>query len=125
MVEPLPELFARLQANYAGVDRVTCVQAAVSATDGARPLFHLQPDPDLPYWQDMIASFERDVLVAHGREIQDIEERIVTTEVPTLTFTTLCSQPRPRSRRPAGLRHRGSRLGDPARRSTSNATGRA
>jgi FkbM family methyltransferase len=92
MVEPLPDLFARLEANYAGIDRVTPVQAAVSAGDGTRTLYHLAPDPDLPYWQDMIASFERDVLLAHAGEIAGLEERIVTTEVPTLTFASLCTR---------------------------------
>ena len=91
MVEPLPPLFARLQANYGAIDRVALERAAISGEDGARPIYHLVHDPSLPYWHDMIASFDRDVLLAHAGEIPDIARRIVATEVPTRTFASLCA----------------------------------
>jgi FkbM family methyltransferase len=95
MVEPVPHIFAKLQANYAAIERVTPVNVAIGDRDGQLPFFHLA-DPEeqghdgLPDWADGIGSFSRDVLLSHAHAIPDVEQLIVQTEVPTVTFDTLC-----------------------------------
>ncbi len=95
MVEPVPYVFARLRANYGSLDRVALENAAIAERDGSLPFFHLrQADrgerEDLPDWYDGIGSFDRDVVASHANHIPDIEERIVRSEVPALTFESLC-----------------------------------
>jgi FkbM family methyltransferase len=95
MVEPVPYVFERLRHNYAGLDRVTLENAAVADRDGRVPFYHLREvDPDerdrLPPWYDGIGSLSRANVLAHRRHIPDIDERIVRSEVPCLTFESLC-----------------------------------
>ena len=94
MVEPVPYLFERLSANYAGVAGIAVENAAVADRDGTQPFFHIAPAPEgeLPYWYDEIGSFSRDFVLRHAPEIPDIEERLVETEVETLTFASLCER---------------------------------
>ncbi|HUA02482.1 MAG TPA: FkbM family methyltransferase [Solirubrobacteraceae bacterium] len=97
MVEPVPYVYARLERNYAGVDRVALENVAIADGDGTKPFFHLAAVEDheregLPRWYDGIGSFSRAAVVDHARLIPDIEQRLVTTEVPCLTFASLCER---------------------------------
>ena len=95
MVEPVPYVFARLQANYGDLDRVALANVAISDRDGRMPFWHLEeagPDDSaqLPDWYDELGSFSRETILGHGDQIPDIERRLRCTEVPTMTFDTLC-----------------------------------
>ncbi len=70
---------------------------AVAASDGEALLHHLREANDderarLPRWYDALGSFDRDVVLSHRAFIPDIDERIVSTTVPTVTFATLCGR---------------------------------
>ena len=96
LVEPLPDLFTQLKANYARcADRLTFENVAIADHDGVMPFYLLAPVADyraegLPYWYDALGSFQRDVIAVHVSAIPDIERRIVQRDVQTLTFATLC-----------------------------------
>jgi FkbM family methyltransferase len=94
MVEPVPHIFERLRANYDGVAGVTLENCAIADREGLMPFFHLRPsdEPGLPDWYDLIGSFSRENVLSHRDEIPDIEERIVETQVTTLTFDALCEK---------------------------------
>ncbi len=97
MVEPVPYVFERLRRNYGDVPGVELENAAIADRDGHLPFFHLAhvDDPQregLPHWYDAIGSFSREAILRHRREIPDIEERLVTTAVPALTFDSLCAK---------------------------------
>ena len=98
MVEPVPYIFARLERNYAGIDRVTLVNAAIAAgADGELPFFHLRDaSPEeraaLPDWYDGIGSFSREAVLGHAPHMPDIAERIVEARVPAYTFDSLLEQ---------------------------------
>ena len=97
LVEPVPYLFERLRANYAGVARVQFENAAIAEADGALDFYHLpEAPPDerehLPEWYDTIGSFSRETVMRHATAIDGIAERIVETQVPTLTFESLCER---------------------------------
>jgi FkbM family methyltransferase len=95
MVEPVPYVFARLRDNYGSLGRVELENAAIADHDGTLPFFHLreagaEERGGLPGWYDGIGSFDRDVVASHADHIPDIEDRIVRSEVPALTFESLC-----------------------------------
>lgn len=96
MVEPLPWLFTRLEANFGGFRRLQLVNAAVGDHDGTQPLYHLAPHEgplgDLPPWYDALGSFRREVVLSHVGAIPDVEDRLRVTEVATLTFASLCER---------------------------------
>ena len=97
MVEPVPYVFARLERNYGGLDRVALENVAIADRDATKPFFHLAAVEDheregLPRWYDGIGSFSRAAVVDHVRLIPDIERRLVATQVPCLTFASLCER---------------------------------
>ena len=95
MVEPVPYIFEKLRANYDAVEGVSPVNVAVADRDGELPFFHLAEPAEedrarLPDWADGIGSFSREAVLSHARAIPDVERLIVRTEVPALTFESLC-----------------------------------
>src|SRR5438309_661024 len=46
--------------------------------------------PGLPIWFDALGSLNKEVVLAHERFIPDIEKRLVETQLPSLTFDSLC-----------------------------------
>ena len=97
MVEPVPYVFERLQRNYGHLDRLALANVAIADRDGRLPFFHLAPAGEeerarLPDWYDALGSFSRDAVLGHAKHIPDVERRLVETEVPCLTFTSLCER---------------------------------
>jgi FkbM family methyltransferase len=95
MVEPVPYVFERLRQNYGEVDRVTLVNTAIADRDGEMPFFHMReagPEETVPDWYHGTGSFSRDAVLRHAKDIPDVEDRLVTTSVPCLTFESLCAR---------------------------------
>lgn len=95
LVEPVPYVFARLQRNYAGVDRVRFENAAVADVDGEREFHFLRErtdGDDVWRWYDALGSFRREVLLSHTAQVPDIAERVTSAPMPCLTFDTLCAK---------------------------------
>lgn len=94
MVEPVPYVFERLRRNYEHVAGVTLDRVAIADHDGVLSFHHLREAEDgetgLPQWYDGIGSFSRKKVLTHRRHIPDIDERLISTEVPCLTFDSLC-----------------------------------
>ncbi len=81
MVEPVPYVFERLRAAYAGNDRVTLENAAIADRNGRLPFYHLAEAADyepegMPEWYDGIGSLSCDAVLSHARAIPDIEARL-------------------------------------------------
>jgi FkbM family methyltransferase len=97
MVEPVPYVFERLRANYGDLDRIAFANVAIADRDGELPFYHLAEVSEdererVPGWYDGLGSFSRDVVLDHAREIPDIAERLVRTDVPTRTLASLCRE---------------------------------
>jgi FkbM family methyltransferase len=94
LLEPVPYVFERLKANYGRYDRLILENAAIADEDGTREFHHLPQTDDNSMWKwyDALGSFRREVVLGHKNLIPDIEERIVTTSVPCLTFDSLCKK---------------------------------
>ena len=107
MVEPVPWVFAHLRSNYRGQERVTFENAAIADADGRAPFYYVAPaedrgQEDRPIWSDAMGSLSRVVVektIAAARDfaargpgvhLPDLQSRIERTEVPSLTFESLC-----------------------------------
>lgn len=92
LVEPIPYVFEDLTKRHGSNVRLTLVNAAIADHDGTAKLYYLPRDDtaDLPTWYDALATFRKEVLLKHTPWIPDIDSRITTIEVPTLTFESLC-----------------------------------
>ncbi|HKU13769.1 MAG TPA: FkbM family methyltransferase [Steroidobacteraceae bacterium] len=68
VVEPLPDMFERLRANYADYPQIVPVNKAIHATAAMLPLFRVAPEAVARYpgWASGIASFDRSHLLQHG-----------------------------------------------------------
>jgi FkbM family methyltransferase len=95
MVEPVPYVFRRLEARYRSNPRVILENVAVDATDGARE-FHFLAEAsdgdDVWRWYDALGSFRREVVLSHDQLVPDIATRLVSMDVPCVTFETLCTR---------------------------------
>ena len=65
VVEPLPDAFARLQANYADYPRILPINKAIHESAGVLSLYRVNPAALSRYagWASGIASFDRDHLL--------------------------------------------------------------
>jgi FkbM family methyltransferase len=92
MVEPVPYVFERLAARYHANPRVILENVAVADVDGSRPFHHLAQAAEgdrVWRWYDALGSFDRDVVLSHADLVEDLEARLLTTDVPCVTFDTL------------------------------------
>ena len=92
LVEPLPEYFAKLVANYEGVPGLAFENVAIGAEDGTTTMFTVDPRPGDPYWVSMIASFDPDVILAQRDVLRDVDNRLVEVTVETLTLASLVAR---------------------------------
>lgn len=93
LVEPQRDVFARLKANYSrfNLDDFQFVNAAISARDGFVPLYRIRRETDAPECLHQLASFDREVLMAHAR-FDDLQTEVVAEKVQALTFDSLFRQ---------------------------------
>ena len=89
LVEPQPELYSRLMANYAGQAGLEFEQCAVGDYDGQISLFRVRPAPALPGWLQGLASFDKTHLSSSKFEYRNIEKYVEEIQVPVLTLASL------------------------------------
>lgn len=95
MVEPVPYVFKRLEERYGGHPRVRLEQAAIADRAGLLPFYHLREaseEDEVWHWYHALGSFRREVVLRHKSLIPDIEDRLVETKVPCITFGELCER---------------------------------
>jgi FkbM family methyltransferase len=96
MVEPQPDAFRRLVSNFGSVERVALENAAISDRDGKLPFYEVEPPKRAGSWElfgsyDLLGSLSREALLEHDW-IDDVEHRIVRTEVDCLRLESLCEK---------------------------------
>ncbi|HYG91162.1 MAG TPA: FkbM family methyltransferase [Azospirillum sp.] len=93
LVEPVPYLYEQLRRNYAGVPGLILDPRAVAEDAAPRRLYRLRPNDDgLPDWYDQLGSFDRDVVLKHRDAIPNIEDYLVSDEVPCVTLSGLLAE---------------------------------
>ncbi len=90
LVEPVPRLFERLQTRYRRASGLAFENVAIAEEDGRRSFYRLTAAASKIYaLADQLGSLDRDVILSHQEQVQDIEKYLVQTEVPCLSFETL------------------------------------
>jgi FkbM family methyltransferase len=95
MVEPVPYVFEWLRERYGSHPRIALEQAAIAERDGVLPFYHLReatPGEQVWGWYHALGSFNRDVVLSNRDLVPDIEDRLVETKVPAMTFAQLCEK---------------------------------
>lgn len=91
LCEPMPDSFAKLQANYASFAHVTPLNVAVGERTGALDLFRVDPAHTTNN-TELVASFDRDH-VEHFRRIWNIPEGGIRVQtVPCFSIPDLIEQ---------------------------------
>ncbi len=99
LVEPLPDIFERLKANYRGMPNVRFENAAISTMTVEADIYRINPaSRDFPSWVHGLASFDKQVLLKHanleGVRGKDFQGQIQTIRVPVLTVEQLLQRHR-------------------------------
>jgi FkbM family methyltransferase len=100
LVEPQPDSFQQLVANYSHEARFIFEQAAIGMQDGTMPFYTVTDDiAELTFWLPQSASFDREHIKSslyywkYVRKIdaipEDFDRVIKTLQVPTLTLESL------------------------------------
>lgn len=88
VVEPLPDVFTQLAANYAANPEVTPVNAAIHATERETTLYRVDPCwEEAPTWAKGIASFDP----GHHEKSGIPAERMRAERVRCMTLRELCA----------------------------------
>ena len=90
LLEPQPEVFARLSANYAQFPRCKLLNAAVDEVSGSRTI-HFVPAgiPGLPDWTEQIASFQLEHVLKHEAQAPGLTAHVQSREIRTISFNDL------------------------------------
>jgi len=90
LVEPVKYLFDKLVDNYKNEKNLMFENSAISQENGSRDFYRIRESNDpLPYWYHQLGSFYLSNILKHKNSIPDIEDRIVTEKIPTLTLKRL------------------------------------
>ena len=89
LVEPLPAIYERLVANYAGVAGLSFANVAVGDEDTRTTIFTVDTRPDDPAWAGLISSLDRDVVLRHANVLPDLDDRVRPVEIETVRLATL------------------------------------
>jgi FkbM family methyltransferase len=92
LVEPIPALFSRLVANYAGVSGLAFCNVAIGNETGTTTMYTVARQPGDPGWVEQLASLSRDVVSRHAYALPDLERRIVPVEVECLGLAELVAR---------------------------------
>ena len=92
LVEPMPELFKQLVANYEGTRGLRFFQVAIGDSQGTITMYSVDPRPEDPPWVTQLTSVDRDVVMSHSSAISELESRIFTVEVESRTVASLIAE---------------------------------
>ena len=93
VIEPLPDLFAKLRSNYRNYPQVTAVQKALHRTASQVTIYRVDPDsPQAPASAQGKASLSREHLLKWKHRIANLDELIVEQSVPSQTLMELLGE---------------------------------
>lgn len=91
VIEPLPDIFERLKANYAAHPQVTPVNAAIDHESGTRTIYRVPSDFDGPDWSQGLASFDRNHILNLADKHPQLADAMYEQEVACISFAQLAA----------------------------------
>jgi FkbM family methyltransferase len=92
LIEPLPDFFSQLKANYSGSPQLEFENCAVAARDGVLPFYRIRADAPVPDAAHGLGSFDRSNLTSRRQGIPGLDAFIEEVKVPAKTVATLRRQ---------------------------------
>ncbi len=91
LVEPVDYVFEKLKNNYRGIKGLVFENIAIGDKDGFKNFYMLRKSEgeNLPLWYDEIGSFLKEKVTKHKDRIPDLDERLITKKIRTLTLRSL------------------------------------
>jgi len=89
LLEPLPDIFEKLQHNYQNEDGIVLHNAALADRDGVMTFYRIKAGADVPEWCNGLGSFSRETVLSHKNRFPLIENHVVEQAVEALSFSTL------------------------------------
>lgn len=93
LVEPLPDMFESLKANYAGEPQLAFENAAIALEDGERELFRFALDAPVADYMHGMATFDERKIRAIARA-RGLDGYVQKVKVPAMTFQSLVTKHR-------------------------------
>jgi FkbM family methyltransferase len=92
LIEPLPDLFAKLQRNYRDVPGLHFENCAVGPNSGQATIYRIREDSPLPDHAHGMASFNRSHLTARKHGIPGLDDYVVETTVAVQTLPEILAR---------------------------------
>ncbi len=92
LIEPLPDLFAKLQHNYRDVPGLHFENCAVGASSGQASMYRVREDAPLPAHAHGMASFNRSHLSARKHGIPGLDDYVVETTIAVRTLPEILAK---------------------------------
>jgi len=89
-IEPVGYIFNKLKANFQDFPNIILENSAIAKENGCQTFHYLKQDKDAPEWYSQLGSFSLPTLLKHSQWIPDLQERLITSNVPCLTLEALC-----------------------------------
>lgn len=85
LVEPVPHNFKKLVINYESIPGLFFENVGIGSEVGVQPFYHFSESSSS--WHNELGSFKKEILYKHN--IANVDEIIITVEVPVLTISSL------------------------------------
>jgi len=92
MLEPLPEIHAKLTKNHANHPGINCIQAAISQHDGDATIYTVDMAESQFTKAHQFSSFRKDIVLSQIDWVPNIAELITEMRVRTMSWPTLMKQ---------------------------------
>ena len=91
LIEPLPDLFVELKANYASQVQLRFENAAIASQDGTVTIYRFKAEAPLEDWAHGLATLDREKLRIFA-DLWDAHHYLEEVRVPALTMSTLLAK---------------------------------
>ena len=90
LLEPQPEVFARLSTNYSQFPQCKLLNAGIDAVSGSRTIYFVPAGvPGLPEWTEQIASFQIEHVLKHEARAPGLIAHVQSRNIRTICFNDL------------------------------------
>lgn len=89
MIEPVPETFTLLQANYASLPSVELYNVAIDEQDGSRTLYTIRQEEGTFSKAHQFASFQKETILAQTAYVPNVKDLIEERTVSCMRLDTL------------------------------------